>query len=60
MKDELKKDALTELVDEVSSQPDQPENNGTVSTPSGEMVELRYKWKKACDAINDFLKKLKQ
>ena len=35
-----KKDALTELVDLAGSQPDQPSNNGTVSTPTGEKVEL--------------------
>lgn len=37
-----KKDALTELVDIAGSQPDQPSNNGTVSTPTGEKVELGF------------------
>ena len=38
-----KKDALTELVDVADSQPsDQQPNNGTVSTPSGEKVELDF------------------
>lgn len=37
-----KKDALTELVDLAGSQPDQPSNNGTVSTPTGEKVELGF------------------
>jgi hypothetical protein len=38
-----KKDALTDLVDIVSSQPDnQQPNNGTVSTASGEKIELGF------------------
>ncbi len=42
MDSEKKKDALTELVDLAGSQPDQPSNNGTVSTPTGEKVELGF------------------
>lgn len=43
MNGDMKKDALTELVDVVSSQPEsQQPNNGTVSTPSGEKVELGF------------------
>mgnify|MGYP003478880551 CR=1 FL=1 len=37
-----KKDALTELIDIAGSQTDQPSNNGTVSTPTGEKVELGF------------------
>ena len=41
MNDSRKKDALTDLVGEVGTQPDtRPENNGTVNSPSGERVEL--------------------
>jgi hypothetical protein len=45
MKDERKKDNLTELVDEIESDEDDgdSDNNGTVSTPTGELVELDYK-----------------
>lgn len=43
MNGDMKKDALTELVDIVSSQPStQQPNNGTVSTPSGDKVELGF------------------
>jgi hypothetical protein len=43
MNRDKKKDALTDLIDVVSSQPDnQQPNNGTVSTPSGEKVELDF------------------
>ena len=43
MNGDMKKDALTELVDVVSSQPaNQQPNNGTVSTPSGDKVELGF------------------
>lgn len=39
---EKKKDALTELVDMAGSQTDQPSNNGSVSTPTGEKIELGF------------------
>jgi hypothetical protein len=43
MESERKKDALTELVDIAGSQSgDQEPNNGTVSTPAGEKVELDF------------------
>lgn len=43
MREVEKKDALTELVNVVSSQTsNQNPNNGSVSTPSGEKVELGF------------------
>lgn len=43
MENDRKKDALTELVDIAGSQSgDQQPNDGTVSTPSGEKVELGF------------------
>lgn len=43
MDGEKRKDALTELVDVAGSQSgNQQPNNGTVSTPSGERVELGF------------------
>lgn len=45
MKDEKKKDNLTELVDEIESDEDgeDSDNNGVISTPTGELVELDHK-----------------
>jgi hypothetical protein len=43
MNNESKKDALTDLVSDVTSKPTpQAPNNGTVSTPSGSKVELGF------------------
>lgn len=54
MEENKKKDALTELVDIAGSQPsDQQLNNGTVSTPSGEKVDLGFD-----DAIRKIAKSL--
>lgn len=45
MDERKEKDALTDLVGDVSSQPsasNQSSNNGTVSTPSGDRVNLGF------------------
>lgn len=43
MNDEKKKDALTDLVDVAGSSSGSTPNNGTVSTPSGDKVELDFR-----------------
>lgn len=53
MTDYNKKDALTDLVQDVSSNPDQsnqPSNNGSVNTPTGEKVELGYDTSRKTDS----------
>ncbi len=61
MNNEKKKDALTDLVATVGSQPsNQQPNNGTVSNPAGEKVELGHDIHDHIDRLVNIIKKKKK
>ncbi len=61
MNNESKKDALTDLVGEVSSKPTpQKPNGGTVSTSSGSKVELGFQFQNLARKLIDIVTKRKK
>lgn len=56
----MKKDGLTDLVQEVSSDTSGSENNGSINTPSGETVTLGFKIDQLARKLLSYVKKQRE